>query len=117
MESDINLSDPFPPTFNTDLIDLNNRLYTMSKKIMNRISNYEYFFVKPAAKENVHETARKLIELERIKEVFITEGDYGFVVKANLLYSEAADSLNAEIKKIVGGSSTKVACLCQYSKK
>jgi hypothetical protein len=89
----------------------------MDKKIRNQSGNYDYFFVKPAAKENVHETARKLIKIGRIREVAITEGDYGFVVKAYPQYKEAADSLNAEIRKIAGGSSAKAACRCQYSKR
>lgn len=89
----------------------------MGKKILNRSSNYDYFFVKPAAKGNVHKTARKLIEIGRVREVAITEGDYGFVLKANPLCKGGADSLNAKIQKIAGGSSAKAVCRCRYNKR
>ncbi len=88
----------------------------MDKRIRNHRGSYDYFFAKPEAKGNVHKTAQKLIGIKRIREVSITEGDYGFVVKADLLYKEGADSLNKEIRKIVGGSSSRAVCRCQYSK-
>lgn len=88
----------------------------MANKIKNHSSNYNYFFVRPIAKKNVHETARKLIGIAGIREVVITEGDYGFIVKADPLYGKGNDSLDREIIKIVGGSSSKAVCYCEYHK-
>lgn len=89
----------------------------MANKIKNRSYNCDYFFVKPAAKKDVYKTAKKLIGIDRVREVVVTEGDFGFVVKADPSDNEGNDPLHTEIMKIVGGSSNKAVCLCQYSKK
>ena len=89
----------------------------MNNRIRSNGGNYKYFFIKPAVKENVYKTAKKLIGLGRIREVAITEGDYGFVVKATPLNENQRDPLIRKIIEIVGGSSGDAICLCQYSKK
>ncbi len=88
----------------------------MGRGIRNRSGSYDYFFVKPEGRRNVHETAQRLMRIGRIREVVITEGHYGFVVKANTLYGAMHDSLDKEIIDVVGGSFKKVLCHCQYVK-
>jgi hypothetical protein len=44
---------------------------------------YHYFFVKPGRNGNLHKAAARLMGIRKVREVAITEGDYGFVVKAN----------------------------------
>jgi hypothetical protein len=87
-----------------------------NRTIRRRNRGYNLFFVKPGRNADVHKTAKKLIEIERIKEVIITEGAYGFVVKADVHYEESALDLKKEIAKVVGGSSRGAVCYCQYSK-
>lgn len=88
----------------------------MGKRVMNASGSFDYFFVKPSAKGNVHKAAKKLIEIKGIREVSITEGDYGFIVKADFLYDRDNDFLCREIIKAVGGTSKKASCYCQYNK-
>ena len=88
----------------------------MGKKTMNNSVSYDYFFVKPSVKGNVHKTAKRLINIKGIREVSITEGDYGFVVKADFLYERDNDFLYREIIKAVGGTTKKALCYCQYNK-
>jgi hypothetical protein len=88
----------------------------MGKKITNDSASFDYFFVKPSVKGNVHKAAKKLIGIKGIREVSITEGDYGFVVKADFLYERDNDFLYREIIKVVGGTSKKALCYCQYNK-
>ena len=69
------------------------------------------FFVMPAKCSDVHSSARKLIAIGRIKEVMITEGSYGFVVRAEA--GVKCRQIGKEISKVVGGM-TRVA-ICHYS--
>ncbi len=78
------------------------------------VSGYNLFFVMPEGGRDVHKSAKKLIGIKRVREVLITEGDCGFVVKAD---PDTADgNLNKEISKAVGGSSRMVMCHCQYKR-
>ena len=88
----------------------------MDKKTMSNSASFDYFFVKPSRKGNVHKAAKKLIEIKGIREVSVTEGDYGFVVKADFLYERDNDFLHKEIMKAVGGTTKKALCYCQYNK-
>ena len=88
----------------------------MNDKIRSSNVNCKYFFVKPVVKENVYKTAKKLMKLGRITEVAITEGDYGFMVKASPLNEKQIDPLSRKIMEIVGGSADNVSCLCKYVK-
>ena len=88
----------------------------MGKKTTKGSASFDYFFVKPSRKGNVHKAAKKLIEIKGIREVSVTEGDYGFVVKADFLYERDNDFLYREIIKAVGGTSKKALCYCQYNK-
>ncbi len=85
-------------------------------KIAKGGASFDYFFVKPSVKGNVHRAARKLIGINGIREVSVMEGDYGFVVKADFLDEQANNLLYREIMKAVGGSSRKAVCYCQYHK-
>ncbi|MDE1834736.1 MAG: hypothetical protein KGH64_05360 [Candidatus Micrarchaeota archaeon] len=87
----------------------------MGNKIRSVRGSYDYFFVKPSENGNAHKTARKLISLRRVREVAITEGDCGFVVKAEQVYEEE-DLLKKEIADAIGCSSKKAACYCLYVK-
>ncbi len=88
----------------------------MVKRITNASGSFDYFFVKPSRKGDVHKAARKLIGIKGIREVAITEGDYGFVVKADFLYERDNNFLYKEIMKAVGGTSNKAVCHCEYHK-
>lgn len=88
----------------------------MGKIKTNDSASFDYFFVKPSRKENVHKAAKRLIGIKGIREVSVTEGDYGFVVKADFLYKRDNDFLYREIMKAVGGTSKKALCYCQYNK-
>ncbi len=84
----------------------------MNRKNIRMVSHgYHYFFVRPGRNGNVHKAAARLMGIRRVKEVAITEGDYGFVVKAH----ESDDpGIIREITRAVGGSSRKAVCHCRY---
>lgn len=85
----------------------------MNRKGILRIAKgHHYFFVKPNSKENVYETAERLMEIRSVKEVAITEGHFGFVVKAE----DSARTTTNRINRIARGTSSIVACHCHYVK-
>jgi len=85
----------------------------MNRKGIRRIANgYHYFFVKPNSKENVHETAEKLMGIKSVREVAITEGHFGFIVKAD---DDTGDTAN-RINRTARGTSNIATCHCQYVK-
>lgn len=87
-----------------------------NKNIRKRSRGYDLFFVKPGKNSDLHEAAKKLMGIDKIKEVIIAEGAYGFIVKAEPLIEKDRSAVDREITRAVGGSSRKAMCYCQYSK-
>ena len=86
----------------------------MGGKGIRRVSRgYHYFFVKPGCNRDVHKAAARLMAIESVREVSITEGEYGFVVKANEIHEDEPEIL-ARIGKATRGKSTAAVCHCQY---
>ncbi len=86
----------------------------MNRSNIRRVSHgYHYFFVKPGRKTDVHTAATRLMGIREIREVAVTEGDYGFVVKAHNV-DEGEKAVVREIARAVGGSSRRAVCHCRY---
>ncbi len=85
----------------------------MAEKVIRRVSKgYHYFFVKPRKPGNVHKVAERLMRIDNVKEVSVTEGEYGFVVKAH--ESEEEEKVVGQITKVVGGNTIKALCHYRY---
>jgi hypothetical protein len=82
----------------------------MEKRTSNTSGGFDYFFIRPSRNGDAHTSARRLMSIKGIKEVSVTEGEYGFVVKA-----EISDAIHKEIIGIVGGTLNKAVCHCQYN--
>ena len=84
-------------------------------RFVRSMSKYGLFFVMPGNGIDAHTSARRLMRVPQIKEVLITEGSCGFVVRAD---SDNEDQVKLErtISRIVGGSSKAAVCHCQYKK-
>jgi len=72
------------------------------------------FFVMPGKGSDVHRSAKRLMGVDKIREVLITEGSCGFVVRAGPNIERQC--LSKEISRIVGGSSRFATCYYQYRK-
>lgn len=83
----------------------------------NKIHSFSYHFVKPGGGKNVHNVAKRLMRIEKVREVVITEGEYGFIVKSEPLYDNDEDMVGIGIAKVVGGHSKKAMSHCIYSKR
>ena len=74
----------------------------MEEGKIRRVSHgYHYFLVRPATACDVHRSAKRMMGIERICEVLVTEGEYGFVVKARATHG--AHYTAARIGRVVGG--------------
>jgi hypothetical protein len=58
----------------------------MGKESENEKSAYrqvcEFYMVNPPSGAPINSTVRQLMKLESVREVHVTEGDYGFIIKA-----------------------------------
>ncbi len=88
----------------------------MNKDVRKDTNNFDYFFVSPGKNANVHQTARKLIGIEKVNEVLITEGEFGFIVKTDLLDEKEMAEIDRKIANAASGSSRKATCYCQLNK-
>lgn len=78
--------------------------------------NCNFFFVRPGRNKDAYNTANRLAEIRKVKEVFLTEGDVGFVVKTDTVHKEDSYQLLKQISKVAGGSSSKAVCYCLFNK-
>lgn len=71
--------------------------------------------VQPGSNNDVSATARRLIEIENIKEVHVTTGDFGFVVRADV-DEVSAGAVQKKIMKLTDGKASSVASCMKYVK-
>lgn len=84
----------------------------MSKKgILHKI-----FFVRPRQNADAGELAERLIKLKPVEEVFLTDGDYGFVVKARFFKGEEPKDVTRFITRNIDSKYGAVISHYQYKK-
>ena len=71
--------------------------------------------MQPRNNNDVGVTARRLIEMEHIKEVHVTTGDFGFVVRADV-DEVSAEAIQRKIMKLTDGKASSVASCMKYIK-
>ena len=85
-----------------------------SAKRMSRL--HKFFFVEPQENANADELAEKLISLKNVEEVFVTDGDCGFVVKTRFSMEDEPKDVIQFIKNHVGRSYGAVVSHYEYRK-
>ena len=60
---------------------------------------YRFFLVKPNRFQDPKRTMQRLIKLKHVQEVHMTDGEYGFIVKAKADYS-GGDETKVQIRSI-----------------
>ncbi len=63
-----------------------------------RVKPHKFFFIKPIPNTDAKSLSKRLIGMKNIEEVDITEGDYGYIVKANYT-GDNDDSIGEYIAK------------------
>lgn len=74
------------------------------------------FFVRPKSMANAHEAAKRFMGIRHVKEVFVTEGKYGFVVRTMDLGLEEEKEVGRIMSKAAGPGLAKMTCYYPYRK-
>ena len=85
----------------------------MAKKIAKL---HRLFFVRPKENTNADELAERFAGFENVDEVLLTEGDYGFIVKARMDSLEESKELARCISEVSSGSCGTVVSYYKYRK-
>ena len=88
----------------------------MSGKIR-RAAMHKFYFIKPKPNTNAEELALRLIGLKHVDGVFLTEGEYGFIVKARVSGIGGKESIAECIYKNVGSRYGEVTSYFEYRKR
>jgi DNA-binding Lrp family transcriptional regulator len=70
-------------------------------------SLHRFYLIKPRPSADADKLAERLIALKPVEEVFLADGDYGFIVKVKFLYGEEpADVVDYLKTNVATGFST-----------
>ena len=87
----------------------------MNKRIRKGVE-YSLYLVKPREKEDANRIAEKLMELESVEEVLLTEGECGFIVKARFVDGRKPSDVEDYISKNISSRYSRVVGHCEYRK-
>jgi|GEM_PF-3494952 hypothetical protein len=82
---------------------------------LSRSSPCRFYLIEPKENSNADLFAERLMAIREVEEVFVTEGDYGFVVKTKSVGKEPDGAFNY-LSKRFGGSFGKVTSYYRYRK-
>ncbi len=77
---------------------------------------YKFYFVHPPMNADADRLAEQLIGIKNVEEVFVTDGDYGFVVKTRFSDGKEPDDAYNYISKKLGSNFGEVTSYYQYKK-
>ena len=83
-----------------------------------RIGNgaYKFYFVEPRENADANRFAERLMSVKEVEEVFVTDGDYGFVVKARAPDGKKMGGADGCLSKMLGSGFGKATSHYQYKK-
>ncbi len=84
------------------------------KNRISRCNGYSLFFIEPKTFGNTDYIANELITLNSVKEVAVTSGKYGFLVKCEPYHKKEKEIMQHIKKKI--GSVSKLECHYSYTR-
>jgi hypothetical protein len=79
-------------------------------------TGYRLYIVNPRSGSSASRTAEKLIKIDGVKEVLVTEGSCGFVVKAGARTEPESRKVCAAIQSSAGGSTKEIIAHYRYRK-
>ena len=77
---------------------------------------HKFYFIQPKENANADQLAEALINLKLVEEVFLTDGDYGFIVKARFFNGREPKDVTEYISRKISNNYGKVVSYFQYSK-
>ncbi|MGI0100329.1 MAG: hypothetical protein ACREBH_01220 [Candidatus Micrarchaeaceae archaeon] len=76
--------------------------------------SYKFYLVHPPEDTNASDLAEQLISIKNVEEVFVTDGDYGFLVKVKSFGMDESDGVNDYLSKKLGNSFGRITSHYQY---
>jgi hypothetical protein len=97
---------------------MNNNSKGPGSALVRRITKkfYKFYFLQPPTNVNADRIAEQLIGIKNVEEVFVTDGDYGFIVKTRFFEGQEPDDAFNFISKRLGSNYGKVTSYYQYKK-
>jgi DNA-binding Lrp family transcriptional regulator len=77
---------------------------------------HRFFFIEPKSNANADELAESLIKLPTVQEVYLTDGDYGFVVKTRFINGKEPHDITRYIASHISPKFGRVTSYYQYRK-
>ncbi len=77
---------------------------------------HKFYLVHPKENANADELAERLIMLKPVEEVFLTDGDFGFVVKARFTDGKEPNDVTSFISKNINSKFGKAVSHYEYKK-
>lgn len=77
---------------------------------------HRFYFVRPRPNANAEELVMGLLKLGPVDQVFLTEGDCGFIVKARFIRDKEPKDVTDYISRNMGTRYGKVVSYCEYRK-
>ena len=77
---------------------------------------HRFYLIRPRANSNVEELAERLVELKHVEEVYVTDGDYGYLVKTRFDGEKDPDDAASYIRKNIGKRFGSVTSYFNYRK-
>lgn len=78
---------------------------------------YKFYFLKPKENADADSIAERLMDLSSVQEVFLTEGDFGYVVKARFFNGKEPKDVKNYISKAVDKRFGEVLSHMEYRKR
>ncbi|MDE1851251.1 MAG: hypothetical protein KGH69_00995 [Candidatus Micrarchaeota archaeon] len=85
-----------------------------NRATVRKASLHRLFFIRPTDNANLNRTILKLLKLEEIKEVLVSEGDYGLIV--NACQNDGNGELHDYLSKNFKGRFRKAICHYSYKR-
>ena len=75
-----------------------------------------FYFIRPKPNANAEELAMGLIRLKLVEQVFLTEGDCGFIVRARFNKEKEPKDITDYISRNISNRYGRVVSRCEYRK-
>ncbi len=90
---------------------------TKTSKLPRKKTNiHKFYLLRPKENANIDVLADQLISLKNVREVFVTDGDYGFIVKTRFSEGKEPKNVTRYITKHIGQDYGKVVSYYRYKK-
>ncbi|MCL4373851.1 MAG: Lrp/AsnC ligand binding domain-containing protein [Candidatus Marsarchaeota archaeon] len=94
----------------------NNGAHNKPHGVSKKSDYYKFFLIKPKVNANANEVARELIAFSEVAEVYVTEGQAGFMVKAKFFDDNSPSDIEQYIKDKLGAKYGMLISPMQYAK-